>query len=79
MLPNIHVSLLLRNASEILLKWYSNFMGMDIHVYPGIHRIWIWDDIHAHGFFRGRGKARLMDLGMDLVWVYPSKPAPLPS
>jgi hypothetical protein len=51
---------------------------MDIHGYPDIRWIWIWRDIHAHGYFRGWGKARLMDLGMDLVLAYPSKPAPLP-
>jgi hypothetical protein len=52
---------------------------MDIHGYPDIQWIWIWSDIHAHGYFHGWGRARLMDLGMDLVLVYPSKPAPLPS
>ena len=52
---------------------------MDIHGYPDIRRVWIWSDIHAHGYFRGRGTTRQMDMGMDLVLIYPSKPAPLPS
>jgi hypothetical protein len=54
-------------------------MGMDIHGYPDIQRIWIWSDIHAHGYFHGWDRARLMDLGIDLVLVYPSKPATLSS
>jgi hypothetical protein len=52
---------------------------MDIHGYPEIQRVWIWSDIHAHGFFRGQGTLRLMDLDLDLVLQYPSKHAPLPS
>jgi hypothetical protein len=39
----------------------------------------VWSDIHAHGYFRRRGTMRLMDLDLDLVLQYPSKPAPLPS
>jgi hypothetical protein len=76
---NIHVSLLMMKCKWNIAEWYLNFMGMDIHGYPSIHRIWIWGDIHAHGYFRGRGRARQLDLGMDLVFLYPSKPAPLPS
>jgi hypothetical protein len=43
-----------------------------------IHRIWIWSDIYAHGYFHGQGMVRMMDLDLDLVLQYPSKPAPLP-
>jgi hypothetical protein len=50
-------------------------MGMDIHGYPDIRWVWIWSDIHAHGYFHGRGTLKLMDMGMDLVLAYPSKAA----
>jgi hypothetical protein len=50
---------------------------MDIHGYSGIHWVWIWGDIHAHGYLRGWGKVMLMD--MDLILVYSSKPGPLSS
>jgi hypothetical protein len=52
---------------------------MDILGYPDIQWIWIWSDIHARGYFHGWSAARLKNLGMDLVLVYLSKPAPLPS
>jgi hypothetical protein len=52
---------------------------MDIHGYTDIRRIWICSAIYAHGYFRRRGTVRLMDLDLDLVLQYPSKPAPLPS
>jgi hypothetical protein len=63
--------------AEMLVKFYGH--GLNTYGYPGIQQIWIWSDIHAHRYFRGRDRARLMDLGMDLVFLYPSKPAPLPS
>jgi hypothetical protein len=52
---------------------------MDIHGYPDIRWVWIWSDIYAHGYFHGRGKMRLMDLDLNLVLQYLSKPAPLSS
>jgi hypothetical protein len=52
---------------------------MDIHGYPDIQQVQIWSGIHAHGYFHGRGAVRLMDLDLDQVLQYLSKPAPLPS
>jgi hypothetical protein len=49
---------------------------MDIEVSS---RFGFWSDIHAHGYLRGRDRAWLVDLGMDLVLLYPSKLTPLPS
>jgi hypothetical protein len=46
---------------------------MDIHKYSNLRRIWICSHVHAHGYSRGRGRVRPMDLGMDLILLYPSK------
>jgi hypothetical protein len=74
------------NASGMLLKCSSIIMllyvvckPMDIHGYTDIRWIWICCAIHAHGYFCRRGTVRLMDLDLDLVLQYPSKPAPLAS
>jgi hypothetical protein len=60
-----------------MLKYFIfTYIVRKTHGYLDIRRIWIWSDNHAHGYFRGRGRARLV---VDLVLVYPSKSAPLPS
>jgi hypothetical protein len=40
---------------------------MDIHGYPGILRVWIWGDIHIHGYLSGRAIVRQMDIDLDLL------------
>jgi hypothetical protein len=52
---------------------------MDIHSYTDIQRVWIWSAIHVHAYFYGRGTVGLIDLGLDLVLQYSSKPALLQS
>jgi hypothetical protein len=63
----------------MIMVMYIVCKPMDIHGYLDIRWIWIWSDIRTHGYFHGRGNVRLMDLDLDLVLQYPSKPAPLPS
>jgi hypothetical protein len=31
--------------------------------------VWIWDEIHAHGYFSELATMRLMDMDLDLVLV----------
>jgi hypothetical protein len=63
----------------MIMVMYIVCKPMDIHGYLDIRWVWIWSDIRTHGYFHGRGNVRLMDLDLDLVLQYPSKPAPLPS
>jgi hypothetical protein len=70
---------MLLKCSSIIMLSYVVCKPMGIHGYMNIWRVWIWRAIHAHGYFRGRGTVRLMDMDLDLVLQYPSKPAPLPS
>jgi hypothetical protein len=69
--------LLLYSYNIVLM--YIVCKHMDIHGYLNIHRIWIWSDIHAHGYFRGMGMVRMIDLDLDLVLQYLPKPFPFPS
>jgi hypothetical protein len=70
---------MLLKCSSIIMLLYIVCKPMDIHGYTDIWQIWICSAIHAHGYFRRWGTVRLMDLDLDLVLQYPSKPAPLPS
>jgi hypothetical protein len=60
----------LKCYQNVIMLMYIECKQMDIEISV---RFEIWSDIHAHGYFRGRGTVRVM----DLVLEYPPKPAPL--
>jgi hypothetical protein len=66
---------------DIMLKcvmlMYIVHKPMDTHIYLDIGCVWFWGDISAHGYLCGRDTKRLMDIDIDLVLLYLSKPTPL--